>query len=33
MVKTHGQIDYVQLPALDIARSAAFYERGLRMVD
>jgi predicted enzyme related to lactoylglutathione lyase len=25
-VKTHGQIDYVQLPALDIARSAAFYE-------
>jgi predicted enzyme related to lactoylglutathione lyase len=25
-VNTHGQIDYVQLPALDIARSAAFYE-------
>jgi predicted enzyme related to lactoylglutathione lyase len=24
-VKTHGQIDYVQLPALDIGRSAAFY--------
>ena len=25
-MNTHGQIDYVQLPALDIARSAAFYE-------
>ena len=25
-MKTHGQIDYVQLPALDIAHSAAFYE-------
>ena len=25
-MKTHGQIDYVQLPAVDIARSAAFYE-------
>ncbi|HEX6759664.1 MAG TPA: hypothetical protein VF086_14835, partial [Propionibacteriaceae bacterium] len=24
---THGQIDYVQLPARDIAQSAAFYER------
>ena len=23
----HGQIDYLQLPALDIARSAAFYEK------
>jgi predicted enzyme related to lactoylglutathione lyase len=26
-VKTHGQIDYVQLPAPDIARSAAFYKQ------
>ena len=26
-VGPHGQIDYVQLPALDIQRSAAFYER------
>jgi predicted enzyme related to lactoylglutathione lyase len=25
--RTHGQIDYVQLPALDIKRSAAFYEK------
>jgi predicted enzyme related to lactoylglutathione lyase len=25
--RTHGQIDYVQLPALDIERSAAFYEK------
>jgi predicted enzyme related to lactoylglutathione lyase len=25
--RTYGQIDYVQLPALDIQRSAAFYER------
>ena len=25
-MNTHGEIDYVQLPALDIARSAAFYE-------
>jgi predicted enzyme related to lactoylglutathione lyase len=25
--RTHGQIDYVQLPALDIAHSAAFYEK------
>ena len=24
---THGQIDYVQLPARDIAHSAAFYEK------
>ncbi|MBA3906021.1 MAG: VOC family protein [Pseudonocardiales bacterium] len=24
---THGKIDYLQLPALDIARSAAFYEK------
>jgi predicted enzyme related to lactoylglutathione lyase len=24
---SHGQIDYLQLPALDIARSAAFYEK------
>jgi predicted enzyme related to lactoylglutathione lyase len=24
--RTHGQIDYLQLPALDIERSAAFYE-------
>ena len=23
----HGHIDYLQLPALDIERSAAFYER------
>ena len=23
----HGQIDYLQLPALDIERSATFYER------
>jgi predicted enzyme related to lactoylglutathione lyase len=26
-VKRHGQIDYVQLPARDIASSAAFYEK------
>src|SRR6478752_2207350 len=24
---SHGQIDYLQLPALDVARSAAFYEK------
>ena len=27
MDRRHGQIDYVQLPARDIARSATFYER------
>jgi predicted enzyme related to lactoylglutathione lyase len=27
----HGKICYVEMPANDIARSAEFYEKGLRL--